>query len=1063
MNNIPFIFCAFANDKARYLDQLPQEANDIAALFRDKKHLCEIEVLSHTRPTDLHDVIVKRKNDIHIVHYGGHTNGRESLLVNDAHQRQYFENEAFADLLKGLPQLKLVFINGCSSSAMVQYLYDAGIAAVIGTTTNINDLIAFQLSVAFYKGIAQQLTILEAWNAATALIRGQYKTDNRFRDLDFGENEVETDSPHAAWFIKLREGAGDWKLTEMEVSDRVRNFEKVPNPIGNFPPAHNTTSFSLAHPTIGRENDLAAVRKMLTAQQQCIVVNGIGGIGKTTLAKYYIAQYKSQYKHIIWLQEKDTAANILLDDSLFLARLGIEKDVLALKNANNPNAALELTLSKLNELPKQTLLVADNVHDLHGFQTICNVLNKDIFHLLATSRKQAGNFFFHKLDHLSPPDAKDLFIRFCEKKTKGNLAAQNALLENPALARILAKIDYHTLTIEIIAKIYNNSRTLSLESLEQQLAQAVLNTKLSQTAYTHYTQKETTLLETLLAAFDISGLSQQTNALEILAQWAILPATPIPFAHLIALFGITEENKNDFDTALTFLIENAWIQQAKETEDSYACHALIQEAVKLQITNRVQNFSKVQTPILTDKFSYAPLIERLSWLFYIKSGDNPLEKAIWLPYATSILNQFTEETEILATLSNNTAEIYIAMGDLPKSLEYGLKSIEIFEKILSPDHPDLATSYNNIAETYRAIGDLPKSLEYGLKSMKIWEKILSSDHPDLAQSYNNIAGTYEAMGNLPKSLEYGLKSMEIREKILSPDHPDLATSYNNIAITYKVIGDLVKSLEYGLKSMEIFEKIHSPDHPDLATSYNNIANTYRDMGDLPKSLEYGLKSMAIMEKIFSPDHPNLATSYITIAVIYQAMGDFPKSLEYGLKSMEIFEKILSPEHPSLAKSYGNIAGIYEAMGDLPKALEYRLKDLAIHKKILSPDHPNLAISYNNIASTYRAMGDLHKSLEYGLKSMEIREKILSPDHPNLATSYNNIAHTYYYLQDYLQSLAYLQKAILIRRKSLPKGHPNTKTSIDSMAYVLKAAIDAGQVEGVREYAVWYVQEVAGEK
>lgn len=406
-HSLPLLFFAFANDKTRPLHAIPKEFNELDNLLLTKKHLCEAQFKPNISAYDFHHVISALGKDIYIIHYGGHTDGYQTVFTDENQDASPFHGSGFVEMIKALPHLQLVFINGCNSAQMVNELYDAGVPAVIGTTHNVQDTVAYELSVAFYKGLANQNTITAAWTQATALIRGQYKTDNRFRDLYFEENDIETNSPHAAWFIKLREGAGDWRLIEIEEEAKIVTNNKVEitgnnnttiqnannnhinitnnyvspseKETSSFPSAHNATSFSLAHPTIGRENDLAAVREMLNAQQQCIVVNGIGGIGKTTLAKYYIAQYKSQYKHIIWLQEKDTAANILLDDSLFLARLGIDKEVLAFKNASNPNAALELTLSKLNELPKQTLLVADNVNDLHGFQTICNVLDKETF------------------------------------------------------------------------------------------------------------------------------------------------------------------------------------------------------------------------------------------------------------------------------------------------------------------------------------------------------------------------------------------------------------------------------------------------------------------------------------------------------------------------------------------------------------------------------------------------------------------------------------------------------------------------------------------------------------
>ena len=80
----------------------------------------------------------------------------------------------------------------------------------------------------------------------------------------------------------------------------------IPPPASPLPPELNNIPYIVEEEFIGRNGELKQLKDFLNENGKVVVVNGIGGIGKSALAKAFTARHKKDYKHIIWV---DVLAN----------------------------------------------------------------------------------------------------------------------------------------------------------------------------------------------------------------------------------------------------------------------------------------------------------------------------------------------------------------------------------------------------------------------------------------------------------------------------------------------------------------------------------------------------------------------------------------------------------------------------------------------------------------------------------------------------------------------------------------------------------------------------------
>lgn len=205
---LPVIFTAFSNPRGD-LANLTPEQNGIQDALGPLEARGKIKHLLRT-DTDLNacfDFLKRWENQIALFHYAGHANS-ESLSLQNADT--FFKPLAEELLARNPESLLLVFLNGCSTRAHVQTLFDLGAPAVIATAADIGDHQAMQFALRFYRNLAEGDSIEAAYKSAANYIRGG-SAEARFRHLGEiqiwrGVLPVEELGSAFPWGLYVREG-----------------------------------------------------------------------------------------------------------------------------------------------------------------------------------------------------------------------------------------------------------------------------------------------------------------------------------------------------------------------------------------------------------------------------------------------------------------------------------------------------------------------------------------------------------------------------------------------------------------------------------------------------------------------------------------------------------------------------------------------------------------------------------------------------------------------------------------------------------------------------------------
>ncbi len=708
-------------------------------------------------------------------------------------------------------------------------------------------------------------------------------------------------------FFDVLNGVRDWIVNKNSPITLIQSTEII-RPIQNF---------------IGRDEELKNIHELLK-QNQKVSIFGIGGMGKTELARKYIQKYHS--KKVFYFSYNSSIKETLLSHRT---------------NTNSQEVDIEYQLIKLElgKLPKQYLICIDDVSkiDQDGAQFLrslnCQVLltTREIVNLEELKEYRIG--------YLDPDQCRNLFRSYI--KTKPNP-------KNKVLDKLIILAGFHILAIELLAKTYENGpENFTVENLISEMREKGFDLPKISVERTNQPEIDS-FYGHFKKLFDISKITNQ-DQIHILKNLCLLPSEPLPIEIILDWLELED------DINIKKLIKTGWIQTQNK---SITLHSVLAETLKLRLT---PSYEDCQT-----------LIQSLAQeINYDYSDINRYNPRFFL-HARAIAQYFSAQQiqqESLASLYHNIASVYDDTGDYSQALAWYEKALEIQEKVLGKEHSSKATTYNNIALVYRAQGDYPQALAFYEKALEIKEKVLGKEHPDTAMTYNNIAGVYYAKGDYPQALAFYQKALEIQEKVLGKKHPSTATTYHNLALLYKVQGDYPQALEGYQKALEIREKVLGKEHPNTATTYNNIAGVYKDMGDYPQALAFYEKALEIKEKVLGKEHPSTATTYHNIAGVYRAQGDYPQALAFYEKDLAISEKVLGKQHPDTATSYMNISFVYYELEEYRIAIEWILKAIFTNIKIFGVDHPKTKNSINGLYANYLALGHTEQEFSQYLSDL----------------------------------------------------------------------------------------------
>ncbi|WP_411728392.1 tetratricopeptide repeat protein [Methyloglobulus sp.] len=774
---------------------------------------------------------------------------------------------------------------------------------------------------------------------------------------------------------------------------------------------------------LGREDDLDAIKKSLFSENNLLLVNGNGGVGKTSIASTYYHRYQHEYAHTAWILSEKSIANAMLSKLSTPLALQFE-------NTMPTEKRLELLLMAMDSLNKPCLLVIDNANEVEDLEkNYQNLRRCSNFHLLLTTRiTEFEQAELYRIDGLPENQALALFEKHYRKTLQDDEVA--------IFKQIRTAVGDNTLVVELLAKnIYQFNRLKAHYSLANLLndlqSKGLLALSKSQAVGTDYQSKGSLRKEKpediIAAMYDLGELSSKETA--ILSVLSVLPAESIGFNTLETL--LPSPMFENLESNLLFLAQKGWIEYNEDNAE-FKCSPVIQEITKKK---NPQLLDDCQSLIET-------LIEKLNYEGCHITGSSYEDAALFSRYAESVAAGFNESHSNLVILCERIGVYHETTGNLDKALAFFKYNNYLVQKLYAyyPSNVELKgalqISYSNLGHVYKKLENLELALELFAESFEL-SKELHAAYPtdvnfkcDLAISLQRMGETHTALGNLEQALGFYGNNLELSQELYAADPPNIRFK-NGLACSYQCMGETHTSLgnlELALGFFEGFNELSLDLHAayptevgfknTLAISCDKLGETHAALGNLKQALGF-FENFNHLEQDLYAAYPsnvefkgNLAISYERLGKTHFALGDLEQALGF-YQDYNRLESELHADYPgnvgfknSLAISCQFLGNTHAALGDLVQTLDFYQACNHLENE-LHADYPSnvgfknqLAVSYQFLGITHAALGDLGQALGF-YKDYNRLESELHADYPGnvgfkdgLAVSYAKLGGIY---------------------------------------------------------------------